>query len=255
MPVHEVQQLCDVHSALFHGHTDEECSMLAEADGLPAAHLALVLKRENGALVSLLDNVQAALSDSADADRIKQLLAGLKPIRNHYAKKEQLLMPFLYGYGITGPMDVMWGVDDEIVHETSALVKELSAETYPALRERINSLLKRMREMVYKEEQIFLPLCHDHFTREGKIFARPLSCLGRQVWLCHPPAIIPLVRDMIADFKSGARQNMEVWNPVPGNPVRVLYVPVWSADHEYLGTLEIVQQFGELLPKLKELIG
>lgn len=339
MPVREVQQLCDVHSALFHGRTDEECSVLAEADGLPAAHPASVLKRENDALVSLLDNVQAALSDGADADRIKQLLAGLKPIRNHYAKKEQLLMPFLYGYGITGPMDVMWGVDDEIVHETSALVKELSTETYPTLRERIDVLLKRMREMVYKEEQIFLPLCHDHFTREewfavyrdfdeykpafvdtkrgwldadvwvrekeiqakealstgeirlstgtlsvaqldailkllpldltfidagettrfftreGKIFARPLSCLGRQVWLCHPPAIIPLVRDMIADFKSGARQNMEVWNPVPGNPVRVLYVPVWSADHEYLGTLEIVQQFGELLPKLKELIG
>ena len=51
MPVREVQQLCDVHSALVHGRTDEECSVLAEADGLPAAHPASVLKRENDALV------------------------------------------------------------------------------------------------------------------------------------------------------------------------------------------------------------
>ncbi len=339
MRVREVQQLCDVHSALFHGRTDEECSAIAEVDGLPVGHPATVLKRENDALIALLDETDVAITDGADATRVKELLASLKPLRNHYAKKEQLLMPLLHGYGITGPMDVMWGVDDEIVDELSAIVRELSDDTYPDLRERIDAVLKRMREMVHKEEQIFLPLCHDNltreewfavyrdldeykpafvetrrgwldadvwarekeleakaaiskgeirlstgtvtvaqldailkllpldltfiddgettrfFTREGKIFARPLSCLGRDIWLCHPPAIIPMVKDMIAGFKSGERENMEVWNPVPGNPVRVLYVPVWSPEHEYLGTLEIVQQFGEMLPKLKELIG
>ena len=339
MPVAEVQQLCDVHSALFHGRTDDECSAVASADGLPAGHPSAVLKRENDALVALLDEVDAALAAGAGAATLKGLLARLKPLRNHYAKKEQLFMPFLYGHGVTGPMDVMWGVDDEIVAELSGLVRGLAGEVDDATRGRIDALVQRMREMVYKEEQIFLPLCRDHFTdeewfavyrdleeykpafvdtkrgwldadvwsrekaleakaamskgeirlstgtlsvaqldailkllpldltfidanettrfftREEKIFARPIACLGREVWQCHPPAIIPMVKDMIADFKSGARENMEVWNPMPGNPVRVLYVPVWSDEHEYLGTLEIVQQFGEMLPKLKELIG
>ncbi|WP_058986106.1 DUF438 domain-containing protein [Hugonella massiliensis] len=339
MPVSEVQQLCDVHSALFHGRTDDECAAVVQVDGLPAGHPSSVLKRENDALIVKLDEVDAARSNGASAEKLKELLAGLKPLRNHYAKKEQLFMPFLYGHGVTGPMDVMWGVDDEIVQELSAIVRELPAAFDAALASRIEAVTTRMREMVYKEEQIFLPLCRDHFTdeewfavyrdldeykpafvetkrgwldadvwvrekereakaalstgeirlstgtlsvaqldailkllpldltfidatettrfftREGKIFARPIACLGREVWQCHPPAIIPMVKDMIADFKSGARENMEVWNPMPGNPVRVLYVPVWGEDRTYLGTLEIVQQFGEMLPKLKELIG
>ena len=337
MPLVEVQRACDLHSALFHGRTDAECSLPgADRDGLPAGHPVSALRLENDELVALLDELDALLAEGSDAERMHGLLATLKELKRHYGKKEELLMPLLYAYGFTGPSDVMWGVDDEIYHEVSALAKVDAAELLPACAERLSAVSARAREMVYKEEQILFPLCLEHltrdewyavyrdlgefgwafgvegphwldgdvwvglqaratgeapadgkvrlstgelsvaqleavlkllpvdltfidetettrfFTNEGKVFARPLSCLGRAVWSCHPPQIVPMVKAMIADFKAGRRDRMEVWTPDAENPTRVLYVPVWGEGDTYLGTLEIVQQFGELLPRLQE---
>ena len=43
------------------------------------------------------------------------------------------------------------------------------------------------------------------FTNEGQVFTRPMSALGRDVMNCHPPEIIPVVRNLIADFKAKKR--------------------------------------------------
>ena len=91
------------------------------------------------------------------------------------------------------------------------------------------------------------------FTNEGKVFARPLSCLGREVWSCHPPRVQPIVRSLIADFRAGTRDRMEVWMPKEGVPTRVQYLAVRAEDGSYQGTLEIVQQFDGVLKKLEGL--
>lgn len=335
MPVSEVQQFCDVHSALFHGRTEDEVCSVAGSDGLSAGHPVNVLKRENEALLAKLDALESMLAGTGDVALIRSELEELKALKSHYGKKEELLMPLLYAYGFTGPSDVMWGVDDEILHELSALCRELSSADPAEMLPRIQALTTRMREMIYKEEQIFLPLCLDHlteeewfacyrdleefgwafasrpprwlegdvwvatqpvpentlmdgkiqlstgelsvreleavlkllpvdltfidanettrfFTNEGKVFARPLSCLGREVWSCHPPRVVPLVKAMIKDFKAKKRDHMEVWTPNPADPIRVLYRAVYDDGGEYLGTLEIAQRFAEMLPKLGE---
>ncbi len=338
MPVSEVQQLCDVHSALFHGRTEDEVCHVAGSDGLPAGHPVNVLKRENDALLAALDRLEAELTQSAAAAQVKPALEQLKGIKSHYGKKEELLMPLLYDYGFTGPSDVMWGVDDEIVHELGAICRSLTEDAYAELLPRITALTARMREMVYKEEQIFLPLCLEHltneewlaayrdleefgwafisrpprwlegdvwvasqpapasdalengkiqlptgevsvreltailkllpldltfidadertrfFTNEGKVFARPLSCLGREVWSCHPPQLVPMIKGMLAEFKAKTRTYVERWIPNPANPVRVVYAAVYDDEGVYIGTLEMVQQFSDLVPKLDEII-
>ena len=48
------------------------------------------------------------------------------------------------------------------------------------------------------------------FARELKVFSRPLGCLNREVWQCHQPALVPMIKNMIADFKAGKRDSMEV---------------------------------------------
>lgn len=333
VPVPEVQKLCDVHSALFHGRTEEECTL----SNLTQGHPVSILKLENTGLAQVLGALDTALARK-NAEAVKHELDALRDLRKHYAKKEELLMPPLYEAGFTGPSDVMWGVDDEIVHELSDISRSWNAETAAELTPRLEKTISRIREMVYKEEQILFPLCQknfdkntwyevyrdlpdfgwafiasapkwldgevweklegkreaaapaedgyvtlptgrltvsqleiilkllpvdltfvdaeDHtqfFTNEGKVFARPLSCLGREVWSCHPPRVQPIVRSLIADFKAGTRDRMDVWMPKEGVPTHVQYLAVRAEDGSYQGALEIVQQFDGVLEKLEGL--
>ena len=87
-------------------------------------------------------------------------------IRTLYGKKEELIMPVLDQYGVTGPSEVMWGVDNEIKQEVSRLAKELSTKEISDIADDLEAVLKRMTEMIYKEENILLPTALEKFTDE-----------------------------------------------------------------------------------------
>ena len=88
-------------------------------------------------------------------------------------------MPMLLHHGITGPNDVMWGVDDEIKAEVARLDQSLTAENFSTEKMAAETVLKRMKEMIYKEENIFFPLCLEHLTEEEWIDAyRDLPEMG-----------------------------------------------------------------------------
>ena len=85
------------------------------------------------------------------------------------------------------------------------------------------------------------------FVNEGKIFSRPKSILGRSVLLCHPPKVIPVIEKMFKDFKAKNRRRMEVWKYVNDKPVAVKYLAVYDESDEYIGTVELVEDFTEAL--------
>jgi len=167
-PLEEVQKLCDVHSALFHGATTEE--KIAKVEGaveysdknVRAAELAAIhghplytFTKENEAFTALLSQFRS--------DRDETLLARFRDLSIHYAKKGDLLYPHLkVKYGVSGPSDVMWTVDDEIRDELGALAKE--DERDEEWNARLDAVLKRAEEMVYKEQNILFPICAVHFT-------------------------------------------------------------------------------------------
>ncbi len=167
-PLEEVQKLCDVHSALFHGATREERIANAEKaveesvkTGM-TGHPLYTFKRENEALEEILQKCEAAVEGGA-VDR--ELFQKLKEVAIHYAKKGDLLYPHLkVQYGISGPSAVMWTVDDEIRDELNALgKKEKQDEEW---QKRFAAVLVRIREMIYKEERILFPNCVRNFTTE-----------------------------------------------------------------------------------------
>ena len=172
MPMQEVQKLCDLHSALFHGKTEaelwaeEEQQAAGKSDTqVTEGHPVDVLRRENRALEPILDRALAALA----AGDVSSLLADLKALRKIgvlYSKKESILMPMLLHHGVTGPNDVMWGVDDEIKAEVARLAQTLTEETFSSEKAASEAVLNRMKEMIYKEENIFFPLCLEHLTEE-----------------------------------------------------------------------------------------
>ena len=180
-PLGEVQRLCDVHSALFHGSTTEEkianaekeveASVLrkkaqqvkqdknAKAAVLEAipGHPLSTFKKENAALSDLL----AKFKESGD----ESLLPQIRELSIHYAKKGDLLYPLLkVHYGISGPSDVMWTVDDEIRDTLSSLAKK--KERGKDWNTELDAALTRAEEMIYKEENILFPICAVNFTEE-----------------------------------------------------------------------------------------
>lgn len=196
-PLAEVQRLCDVHSALFHGATREEQianaekaveeslkqqkikETIAKRDSYPQAdysnkneraatleaisgHPLQTLTRENDVLAELLKEINKFIERKAD---VSELLPKIRELSIHYAKKGDLLYPLLkVKYGVSGPSDVMWTVDDEIRDELGSLANE--TDHNDGWLSRLVSVLKRAEEMIYKEQNILFPICAVNFTEE-----------------------------------------------------------------------------------------
>ena len=204
MPISEAQKLCDIHSALFHGATAAEKIANAEkavAESLQAkpqqiraaeqartperalsdrpdayrmkqeitrklcetkGHPLSVWTRENEKIGALIHEIQKEMEEGRE---IREKLAALRPLAIHYAKKGDLVYPILkVHYGISGPSQVMWSVDDEIRNELSALGKASDRDEKWA--DRVRTVLQRADEMIYKEANILFPLCAAYFTAE-----------------------------------------------------------------------------------------
>jgi len=179
-PAAEVQRLCDVHSALFHGSTREEQIANAErtvqasaertgevagksANLQPAGHPINVFIAENNVISGWIAEIRELEADGAGQNIIPAKLHGFHALTVHYSEKGDLLYPLLKSkYHVSGPADVMWGVDDEIRDELKVLADVNN--TLPNFTERLDRLLTRAEEMIYKENNILFPLCTQNFS-------------------------------------------------------------------------------------------
>ena len=156
-PLEEVQRLCDVHAALFHGVTPEEemkkrqsfeqkeygnKSQQAQELEQVEGHPLYTLTKENQALLKLLQQFAGSEDEN--------LLSIIGQFAVHYAKKGDLLYPHLK--------------DDEIRDEYSALMRE--SQRGDEWNKRLRAVLKRIEEMVHKEQNILFPICAVNFTKE-----------------------------------------------------------------------------------------
>ena len=191
-PITEMQKLCDIHSALFHGATTEEkianaekaveaslmkeriAAELAKRDSFPkkdysdkheraaaltktVGHPLYTFTKENDALAELLEKFKN--------ERSEETFNKIREISIHYAKKGDLLYPHLkVKYGVSGPSAVMWTVDDEIRDDLGKLAKV--TERSPEWNVHLDEVLKRAEEMIYKEQNILFPICAVNFTED-----------------------------------------------------------------------------------------
>ncbi len=167
LPVSEIQRLCDVHAAVFKGSI-EEIHQPSDPSMIPG-HPANTLKRENKALEKLVGEIRkqlALLPDSGAQKALEQGLERLAEIDRHYLKKENLFFPYMEQYGITAPPKVMWGVDDEIRAQLKGVRVQLKTAGNPQFTEQIEALLTRITEMIFKEENIMLPMLLENLTQD-----------------------------------------------------------------------------------------
>lgn len=170
LPIEEIQNLCDVHAAVFKGSIEE----IHNPEEVPG-HPIYTLRMENEAIEKHMEeNLHNSLkkfnNDDNDENRnnLIQDINLLWDIDKHYGRKENLIFPYLEKYGVTAPPKVMWGVDDDI----RALIKEakLMLVNYKGNKtevvEKIKHIESQITEMIFKEESILFPMALETLTED-----------------------------------------------------------------------------------------
>lgn len=171
--------MCDLHSQV----TREVLVQLPIEREIAPGHPVDTFRRENealrGALVAMRSTIAEirALPDDADVTallfRWRQAYNDLMDVEKHYQRKEHALFSFLERHGIAGPSKVMWAKDDEIrdlLKQLGAALRQRSTtagdwKTLPA--KLAGAVANAMEEMMYKEENILLPMALTTLT-EGE---------------------------------------------------------------------------------------
>lgn len=324
MAPEEIQSMCDVHAAVFAERLENETTEPEETPGHPAQQM----KAENRAIEELIAHdvnpaIQRFQADpKAEGMNLSSALSLLLDIDKHYARKEQLIFPYLEKYNRPAPAKVMWGVDDEIRGQLKyardrARLADPDAAKYAA------EAVRKIHEMIFKEERILIPMLVELLTEDewfliaqesaeigyclvepeiawhpvradigqreaadalqqaglirfptgllsneqlmalmdalpvditfvddkdivryfnradDRIFPRPKTVIGRHVSNCHPPASVHVVEKLVADFRSGARDQEDFWIKMGSRYVLIRYYAVRNEKRDYLGTMEI----------------
>ncbi|WP_178018915.1 DUF438 domain-containing protein [uncultured Paenibacillus sp.] len=173
IPVEEVQRLCSVHTAIFKGSIEEihRSSKPEEQPGHPV-HTFKLENREIERLVNFklqlhLDKYRKEAGEE-QVFKLLEDLSLLMDLDKHYSRKENLLFPYLEKYGIYGPTKVMWGIDDGIrmmIKETKGKLASGSADRETILMD-LERIVKEVNEMIFKEENILLPMALEKLTED-----------------------------------------------------------------------------------------
>lgn len=171
LAIEEVQRLCDVHATLFDGKV-QNIHREKDYTAVPG-HPTHVMKEENKAIEALIQSeiepFLPAFLAKGDHNSHLMLRIGLDrlaTIDRHYARKEYLFFPYLEKHGITAPPKVMWGVDDEIRRDLKQAVAMLAKQSIDRVQAvaHVEATLKKVRDMIFKEEQILIPLLLETFS-------------------------------------------------------------------------------------------
>ncbi|HWO96108.1 MAG TPA: DUF438 domain-containing protein [Bacillus sp. (in: firmicutes)] len=173
IPVEEVQRLCSVHTAIFKGSI-EEIHRSDQPEDHPG-HPIHTFKLENKE-IDMLVNFKLQLhyerfEKEDNKENVYKLLEDLNlllDIDKHYSRKENLLFPYLEKYGIYGPTQVMWGVDDGIRDAIKGVKQKLMNYNgeKKAVLAGVYFVIREVSEMIFKEENILFPMALQTLTED-----------------------------------------------------------------------------------------
>lgn len=187
MPVAEIQSMCDLHSQVT-----RDVLVQLPPPALPPGHPADTLRKENAALTRVLGDMRMAMAEiqTLADDAIpkgallkwRQCYNDLMDIDKHYQRKEHAVFSRLEAHGITGPSKVMWAKDDQVrellkeLGEALAVTDAAAAEWKLVAKTLGAAVTNAVAEMIYKEENILIPMCLNTFTEED----------WGEIWLASP---------------------------------------------------------------------
>ena len=144
-------------------------------------------------------------------------------------------------------------------------MKKLSAENFDTLKEKIVALLKSIREMIFKEESIFIPLSMRVFTNEdwrliyrdaaefdcAFIDEAPKWASGEIFLNQNKNDAEGTVYCGAVNFETGELNFAQLKGILKLLPVGVTYHAVYDDTGEYIGAVEFVQDFSKAVDKFE----
>ncbi len=85
-------------------------------------------------------------------------------------------------------------------------------------------------------------------------FPRTKTIIGRRLEYCHPPRLEGYVKFNVKLLKEGKFPYREFWTRMGDRIIRVLVAGVRDKDGKYLGTLEIVEDFTDIIRNPEEVM-
>jgi uncharacterized protein len=186
----EIQRLCDVHASLFEGSI-EQIHHTSKPEHTPG-HPVYTFRLENIKIKKLIEReILPYLEGKIDRPTLFSLIGRLLEIDKHYARKENVIFPYMEKHGITAPPKVMWGVDDEIRNDLKSILRFSVDWSEEELITHTKSATKKVLDMISKEENILFPMILDTFSEAewATIFAQ--SKEFETSWVINPPAYLP----------------------------------------------------------------
>ncbi|MEM0493691.1 MAG: DUF438 domain-containing protein [Thermofilum sp.] len=90
--------------------------------------------------------------------------------------------------------------------------------------------------------------------RLPSVFVRTRTILGRRLLFCHPPRLERLVNETVEALKRGEADYREFWTRIGDRVVRVFISAVRDEGGNYLGAVEVVEDFTEVLKNPEEVL-
>lgn len=166
--VEEIQYLCDIHASIFEGSVQEMHDDVMTVNPLKDFEEFNAELRQY--VVDEIDHIRTAKPN--DLQKVKlhlgERLERLMDVEQHYAKKENILFPFLEKNGITAPPKVMWGVDNNIRAALRKVKTLIAAEdsTIDGIKDQFLATVDMILEMCDKEDKILFPMLRDFMHEE-----------------------------------------------------------------------------------------
>ncbi|MCD6196049.1 MAG: PAS domain-containing protein [Staphylothermus sp.] len=85
-------------------------------------------------------------------------------------------------------------------------------------------------------------------------FARLKTIIGKKLEYCHPPRLENYVKLNVKQLKESKQLFKEFWTRMGDRIIRVLIVGVRNNKGEYIGTLEVVEDFTEIIRNPEEIM-
>jgi DUF438 domain-containing protein len=186
----EIQRLCDVHASLFEGSI-EQIHQTSTPEHTPG-HPVYTFRLENIKIKKLIEReILPSIEGALDRTELFSLLGRLLEIEKHYARKENVVFPYLEKHGVTAPPKVMWGVDDEIRNDLKGILRFSQNLTDEELISHTHATLKKVMDMISKEENILFPMILDTFSQAEWATISAQSKEFETSWVTNPPAYLP----------------------------------------------------------------
>ncbi len=138
---------------------------------------------------------------------------------------------------------------EELAEEVTNQDGEIKFDAGSLVPEEINAILNTIPldiTFVDKNDKV------KYFTQgKERIFDRPVTIIGREVSMCHPPSSVHIVEQIVDDFRTGKKDNEDFWIKMGPKFIYIRYFAVRNKVGEFLGTLEVTQNIKPIV----ELVG